>query len=66
MTTDDKATALRHAARLGARDDKLDREMAGTIWLCEYTGASVREIADAAGLSATTVRQILDRAASAR
>ena len=63
MTTepDDKTTALRHARRLAERAERLDRERKGTILLCQATGASLREIAEATGIPHNTVKRMIDR-----
>jgi DNA-directed RNA polymerase specialized sigma24 family protein len=57
----DKAVALRHAARLATRHDEIDRELVSIIRLCSFSGASLREIAEATGQSRTTVQRHLER-----
>ena len=58
---EDKATAMRQLHRLAKRQADVERELRGAIKLAAYTGASLREIAEATGMSHMTVKRLLER-----
>ena len=61
----DKERSLRHLARVAEQADSAIRDRDGAIRFAIESGASLREAAEAAGLSHMTVKRVVERAASA-
>jgi hypothetical protein len=62
----DKRRALRLASSAARRADAAAQTRTNAIRFAADAGASLREIADATGLSAMTVKRTIDRAGSDR
>jgi hypothetical protein len=58
---DEKATALKLVARVAKRAEQLERDRYLALRHAADSGASLREIAEAAGLSHMGVKAILER-----
>lgn len=57
----DKRRALKHAARSASKLETSERDRDAAILFASEVGSSLREIADATGLSHMSVKRILER-----